>query len=37
MSITKDFHYKVGVAWEGDRITTVTSAGQARPRRGHAA
>ena len=26
MSITKDFHFKVGVAWEGDRITTVTSA-----------
>jgi organic hydroperoxide reductase OsmC/OhrA len=25
MSITKDFRYKVGVAWEGDRITTVTS------------
>jgi len=26
MSITKDFHFKVGVAWEGDQITTVTSA-----------
>jgi organic hydroperoxide reductase OsmC/OhrA len=25
MSITKDFRYKVGVAWEGDRITSVTS------------
>ena len=25
MSITKDFRYKVGVAWEGGRITTVTS------------
>ena len=25
MSITKDFHFEVGVAWEGDRITTVTS------------
>lgn len=25
MSISKDFRYKVGVAWEGDRITTVTS------------
>jgi len=25
MSITKDFRYKVGVAWEGDRITTVSS------------
>jgi organic hydroperoxide reductase OsmC/OhrA len=28
MSTTKDFRYKVGVAWEGDRITTVTSAGK---------
>ena len=27
-SITKDFRYKVGVAWEGDRITTVTSTGK---------
>ena len=25
MSITKDFRYEVGVAWEGDRITSVTS------------
>jgi organic hydroperoxide reductase OsmC/OhrA len=25
MSITKDLRYKVGVAWEGNRITTVTS------------
>jgi organic hydroperoxide reductase OsmC/OhrA len=25
MSIAKDFRYRVGVAWEGDRITTVTS------------
>jgi organic hydroperoxide reductase OsmC/OhrA len=25
MSITKDFRYKVDVAWDGDRITTVTS------------
>ena len=25
MSITKDFRYKVGVDWEGDRITKVTS------------
>ena len=25
MSITKDFRYKVGVAWEGDRITSVSS------------
>ena len=25
MSIAKDFRYKVGVAWEGGRITTVTS------------
>jgi organic hydroperoxide reductase OsmC/OhrA len=25
MSITKDYRYKVGVAWEGDRITTVSS------------
>ena len=25
MSITKDFRYKVGVAWEGERITTVSS------------
>jgi organic hydroperoxide reductase OsmC/OhrA len=25
MNITKDYHYKVGVAWEGDRITSVTS------------
>ena len=25
MSVTKDFRYKVGVAWEGDRITTVAS------------
>jgi organic hydroperoxide reductase OsmC/OhrA len=25
MSITKDFRYKVGVAWDGDRITSVTS------------
>ena len=25
MSITKDFRYKVDVAWEGDRITSVTS------------
>lgn len=25
MSITKDFRYKVDVAWEGGRITTVTS------------
>jgi organic hydroperoxide reductase OsmC/OhrA len=28
MSTTKDFRYKVGVAWEGDRITTVTSSGK---------
>jgi organic hydroperoxide reductase OsmC/OhrA len=28
MSITKDFRYKVGVAWEGDRITSVTSTGK---------
>jgi organic hydroperoxide reductase OsmC/OhrA len=26
MSITKDFRYKVGVAWEGGQFTTVTSA-----------
>jgi organic hydroperoxide reductase OsmC/OhrA len=25
MSITKDFRYKVGVDWEGDRITNVSS------------
>jgi organic hydroperoxide reductase OsmC/OhrA len=25
MSIAKDFRYRVGVAWEGGRITTVTS------------
>lgn len=25
MSITKDYRYKVGVAWEGDRITSVSS------------
>jgi organic hydroperoxide reductase OsmC/OhrA len=25
MSITKDHRYRVGVAWEGDRITTVSS------------
>jgi len=25
MSITKDFRYRVGVAWEAGRITTVTS------------
>jgi len=25
MSITKDFRYEVGVAWEGDRMTSVTS------------
>ena len=25
MSITKDFRYRVGVAWEGGRTTTVTS------------
>jgi organic hydroperoxide reductase OsmC/OhrA len=25
MSITKDFRYKVGVVWEGDRITSVSS------------
>jgi hypothetical protein len=25
MSITKDYRYKVGVAWEGDRITNVSS------------
>jgi organic hydroperoxide reductase OsmC/OhrA len=25
MSVTKDFRYKVGVAWEGDRLTTVSS------------
>jgi organic hydroperoxide reductase OsmC/OhrA len=25
MSIAKDFRYRVGVAWTGDRITTVTS------------
>lgn len=24
MSITKDFRYHVGVAWEGDRITNVS-------------
>lgn len=25
MSVTKDFRYKVGVAWEGGRLTTVSS------------
>jgi organic hydroperoxide reductase OsmC/OhrA len=25
MTVTKDFRYKVGVAWEGDRLTSVTS------------
>ena len=25
MSITKDYRYKVGVAWQGDRITSVSS------------
>ena len=25
MSITKDFRYKVGVAWEGGRMTSVSS------------
>jgi organic hydroperoxide reductase OsmC/OhrA len=25
MSVTKDFRYKVGVVWEGDRVTTVSS------------
>jgi organic hydroperoxide reductase OsmC/OhrA len=25
MSVTKDFRYKVGVDWEGDRMTTVSS------------
>jgi organic hydroperoxide reductase OsmC/OhrA len=25
MSVTKDFRYKVGVEWEGDRLTTVSS------------
>lgn len=28
MSVTKDFRYKVGVAWEGDRLTTVSSPGK---------
>jgi organic hydroperoxide reductase OsmC/OhrA len=28
MSITKDFRYRVGVAWEGGRTTTVTSTGK---------
>lgn len=28
MSITKDYRYKVGVAWEGDRITSVSSPGK---------
>jgi organic hydroperoxide reductase OsmC/OhrA len=28
MTITKDFRYKVGVAWEGDRLTSVTSQGK---------
>lgn len=25
MTVTKDFRYKVGVAWQGDRLTSVTS------------
>lgn len=28
MSISKDYRYKVGVAWEGDRMTTVFSPGK---------
>lgn len=28
MSITKDYRYKVGVAWQGDRITSVSSPGK---------
>ncbi len=28
MSITKDYRYKVGVAWEGDRMTSVSSPGK---------
>jgi len=28
MTITKDFRYKVAVAWEGDRLTSVTSQGK---------
>ena len=37
MSITKDFRYEVGVAWEGDRITSVTADGQAGAHGRHAA
>jgi organic hydroperoxide reductase OsmC/OhrA len=28
MNVTKDFRYKVGVDWEGDRMTTVSSPGK---------
>ena len=28
MSITKDYRYKVGVDWQGDRITSVSSVGK---------
>jgi peroxiredoxin-like protein len=28
MSITKDYRYRVGVDWEGDRLTSVTSSGK---------
>jgi organic hydroperoxide reductase OsmC/OhrA len=28
MSITKDFRYKVGVEWEGDRLTKVSAPGK---------
>jgi len=28
MSITKDFRYSVGVDWQGERLTSVTSAGK---------
>jgi organic hydroperoxide reductase OsmC/OhrA len=28
MSITKDYRYQVGVGWEGDRLTSVSSSGK---------
>ena len=28
MSITKDYRYRVGVDWEGDRLTSVSSSGK---------